>query len=62
VSPWRQAPLFSAQLDSVSINRQSASTLPLQSSLDVLPTTSPAVLAPHSEGLFVHRSNEVRGR
>lgn len=62
VAPWRQAPLFSAQLDSVSINRQSASTLPLQSSPDVLPTTSPAVLAPHSEGLFVHRSNEVRGR
>jgi soluble lytic murein transglycosylase-like protein len=62
VASWRQAPLFSAQLDSVSINRQSASTLPLKSSPDVLPTTSPAVLAPHSEGLFVHRSNEVRDR
>lgn len=62
VAPWRQAPLFSVQFDSVSINRQSASTLPLKSLPDVLPTTSPAVLAPHSEGLFVHRSNEVRGR
>jgi soluble lytic murein transglycosylase-like protein len=62
VASWRRAPLFSAQLDSVSISRQSTSTWPLKSSPDVLPTTSPAVLAPHSEGLFVHRSNEVRGR
>lgn len=62
VASWRQAPLFSAQFDSVSIDRQSAPTLPLKSSPDVLPTTSPAVLTPHSEGLFVHRSNEVRGR
>lgn len=62
VAPWRQAPLFSARLDSASINRQSASNLPLKSPSDVLPATSPAVLAPQAEGLFVRRSNEVRGR
>jgi soluble lytic murein transglycosylase-like protein len=60
--PWRQAPLFPGQLDSVSVDRQSASTSPSKSLPDVLSTPSPSVLAPHAGGLFVRRSNEARAR
>jgi soluble lytic murein transglycosylase-like protein len=62
VAPWRQAPLFPGQFDSVSVDRQSASTSSSKSSPDVLSTASSSVLAPHAEGLFVRRSNEVRAR
>lgn len=62
VLPWRHAPLFPAQSDNVSVARQSASASPSKSSPDVLSTASPSVLAPHAEGLFVRRSNEVRAR
>jgi len=62
VAPWRQAPLFPGQFDSVSVDRQSASTSSSKSSPDMLSTASSSVLAPHAEGLFVRRSNEVRAR
>jgi soluble lytic murein transglycosylase-like protein len=61
VVPWRQAPLFPGRLESVSVDRQSASTLPLKSS-EALSTAIPTVLTPHAEGLFVRRSNEMRSR
>jgi hypothetical protein len=62
VVPWRQAPLFSVQSDSVLVDRQSTSTSPSKSSPAVVSTTSPSVLAPHAEGLFVRRSIEMRAR
>jgi Transglycosylase SLT domain len=60
--PWRQAPLFPEHIESVSVDRQSASTSPLKSSSDVLSTTSPPVLAPRADSLFVRRSNVLRAR
>jgi soluble lytic murein transglycosylase-like protein len=62
VAPWRQAPLFPGQFDSVSVDLQSASTSSSKSSPDVLSTASSSVLAPQTEGLFVRRSNEARAR
>jgi hypothetical protein len=58
---WRQAPIFVEQSER-SPGRQSAPTSPLKSPSDVLPATSPAVLVPQAEGLFVRRSNEARAR
>lgn len=62
VRPWRQAPLFPQRSNGVSIDRQSTSTSASRSSPEVLSAGSPTVLAPHAEGLFVRRSNDVRGR
>jgi len=60
--PWRQAPLFPGQFESVSIDRQSAFTTPLKSSPETSSAASPSGLTPHAEGMFVRRSNEVRSR
>jgi Transglycosylase SLT domain len=62
VVPWRQAPLFPRQLESVSVDRQSAFTLPLRSFSEAQSAASPPVLKPHAEGMFVRRSIEVRSR
>jgi hypothetical protein len=59
---WRQAPLFPGQFESMSIDRQSASTLPLQSSSDVQTEAAPSVMTPHAEGLFVRGSKELQFR
>jgi len=60
--PWRHAPLFPGQFESMSVNRQSASTLRLKSSSNVQIEAAPSVMAPHADGLFVRRSNELRFR
>lgn len=62
VVPWRQAPLFPEQLESVSGGLSTASTSSPKSPPDVLSTASPSVLAPHAEGLFVRRSTGMRAR
>jgi Transglycosylase SLT domain len=62
VVPWRQAPLFVGRLESVPLDGRAASTLPLKSSSEVLPTASPSVVTPQAEGLFVRRSSEMRFR
>ncbi|UPJ54482.1 lytic transglycosylase domain-containing protein [Bradyrhizobium sp. 200] len=62
IVPWQQAPLFPLQLESVSADRQSPSTLLLKSSSQTQSAASPSVLKPRAEGMFVRRSNEMRSR
>jgi hypothetical protein len=62
VVPWRQDPLFPGQLESMPVDRQSASTLPLKSSSETQSAASPSVLTPHAAGIFVRRSDEMRSR
>lgn len=62
VVPWRQAPLFVEQLESVPVHGRSASALHFKSSSEVPFTASPPALAPRAEGLFVRRPNEMQSR
>jgi hypothetical protein len=62
VVPWRQAPLFVEQLESVPVHGRSASALHFKSSSEVPFTASPPALAPRAEGLFMRRPNEMQSR